>query len=492
MKVRTLAALCAAGMLFASASVWSLTEPGPGPAVAGEPQWREPVTREPASGGLDVASGGTLSLEGRLGHARLAAARDNESFVLFSLKASPAFDDRRREPLNLSIVLDRSGSMAGQRLANALAAARGTIARLSEGDTISVVLYAQAAEMLIPPTAVDASSRERALAELGRVSARGDTCISCGLEAAFQHLRGRAGGVRRILLLSDGEATTGVRDVEGFRRLAEEIGQSGVSVTTVGVDLEYNERVMAALAQASNGRHHFVETPGALPAIFEQEFSGLSATVARDARLEVEPAPGVELLEVVDRGFERRSGSVSVRLGDFSAGDERTVLVRVRVPSGAPGERPLVEARLRYDDLLLDGPGSWAGKLSVTLTDDPAELSPLDPLVEARLQRSETASVLKEANRLFAEGKADAARAQLDKSLTALRTKKSAAVRAAPRPRARELEADFERQEAALGGARDGFATPPAGIASSTGEEADRKGRAQVRQNQKSAVDLAF
>jgi Ca-activated chloride channel family protein len=248
---------------------------------------------------------------------------------------------------------------------------------------------------------------------------------------------------------------------------------------------------MAVLAQGSSGRHHFVENALALPAIFEREFSGLAETVARDATLNVAPAPGVEVLDVADRAFERRSGQVSIRLGDFSAGDEKTVLVRVRVAKGAAGERPIAEAWLRYDDLLLRAEGRAEGRLALALTERLEEVSPLDPLVEGRLQRSETASALTEANRLFATGRADAARDKLERGLDALRNKKSAALRAAPASRAKELSADFDRQEAALGGAREGFAAAPPGAAGPSFEE-ERKGKAQVRQNQKSAVDLAF
>ena len=480
-------------MMLASASVWSLTEPKVGPAGPGT-AWspKEPRGTSTSGGKVEFSSGNTLRLEGRLGHTRLAADRENESFMLFNLRAGATRDGRSREPLNLAIVIDRSGSMKGQKIANALAAAQGTVERLRDGDSLSIVVYDQIAETLVPSTTIDSFSRRRALSALSSVTARGDTCISCGLETAFQSVRGRSGSVSRILLLSDGEATAGVRDVEGFRRLGEDMGRAGVSLTTIGVDVDYNERVMAVLAQASSGRHHFVENSSGLSAIFEQEFSGLSETVARDARLNLELAPGVELVDVVDRTFERRAGEISVRVGDFTAGDEKTVLVRVRVPKGSAGERPIAEARLRYDDLVLGSEGSCEGRLSLALTDDPDQVSPLDPLVEGRLQRTETASALTEANRLFSEGKADAARDKLEKGLDVLRNKKSVALRAAPASRAKELSADFDRQEAALGGAAQGFATPPQAAASPNGDFDDRKGKAQVRQNQKSAVDLAF
>src|SRR5688572_27972858 len=132
MKVRTLGIFSAGCMLFASASVWSQTEPKAGPA-----EWRErtvlaPTERTGGTEGSDAefSSGNTLRLEGRLGHPRLAADRENESYLLLTVRAGSGLEGRVREPLNLSIVIDRSGSMKGQKMSNALAAASGTVERL--------------------------------------------------------------------------------------------------------------------------------------------------------------------------------------------------------------------------------------------------------------------------------------------------------------------------------------------------------------------------
>ena len=222
MKVSSVAILAAVSMIFTSFSVWSLTgKPRGEPAIA-------PVgSVQPLSGGKtpSFTRAGTLELEGRLGHAWLPAGAPTETFLLATVKAPADGVDREGRspgatPVNLSIVIDRSGSMKGKRLSNALDAARGMLRRVRDGDVVSIIAYDTRTETLVPPTTIDDSARQRIAAALGGIRASGDTCISCGIDAAMATLRSRSDMLQRILLLSDGEPTAGVRDIEGFRRIA--------------------------------------------------------------------------------------------------------------------------------------------------------------------------------------------------------------------------------------------------------------------------------
>jgi Ca-activated chloride channel family protein len=489
MQIRTLSALSALGMLLTSYSVWSLTErngaPEPAPFRAGA----EEQPQRPTLAGADAAAfvtQGTLRTEARLGHARLAADSPMETFVLVNVRA----DDKvvgRSASRHLAIVIDRSGSMAGKRLNNALAAAEAAVRKLSSGDRVSVIEYASSARLLVPVTELDAASRERVIAQIRGVTAGGDTCISCALDASLQTLGRFAGVVDRVLLVSDGEATAGIRDVDGMRRVAEGIRNAGASVTTIGVDVDYNERMLAAISEVTNGRHYFVESPEGLARIFDRELSGLERTVAREARLELEPAPGVEIVEVVDRGFVRRGSRVFVSLGSFSAGEERGVLARVRIASGTPGSRPVASARLDYADLASGKQASSEGQLVATLTGDGSR-SALDPMVEERVQRTGTVSALNEANGLFQAGDFEGAKKRLDGKLDEVRSRRSQAVAAAPAARRPSIEREFAKQEAALGNAASAFAEPPKG-----GSAAEvSRGKAASKRNQAAASDLAF
>src|SRR5262245_47847065 len=177
MKVRTVAALCALGMTFSSFTVWSLTDPDRAVRPDGGERWtdrRSPLP-PPKAGPAGFEMKGTLAVTGRLAHELLASERDSETFVLVNVRADERAAGQRAER-HLSIVIDRSGSMQGKRLDNAIAAARGAVERLNGDDLVSVVEYSTAANELIPTTRVD-TSRSRVLDAIGRLTAAGDTCI---------------------------------------------------------------------------------------------------------------------------------------------------------------------------------------------------------------------------------------------------------------------------------------------------------------------------
>lgn len=492
MKLATVALLSTLGMALTSAGVWALTPPAsaktstPALAVTAPRPADTPrgggllgdLLPTAGSSGATFTSGSTLMLEGRLGHPTLDATRDNETFLMLNVRAAAEELASTPAPVNLSIVIDRSRSMEGRRLDNAIAAARGMIRRLRDGDTVSVVAYNTETTVVVPATVLDARSRDDVLFALRGVEAQGHTCISCGIETGLS-VMGRRPGVSRMLLLSDGEANAGIRDVPGFQRLAEDARNRDVAISSIGVDVDYNERVMFAVAQSSNGRHYFVENEAGLPRIFDEELDSLVRTVASRAEVELDLAPGVQLLEVMDRSFTRDGNRIFVPFGAFAQGDNKTLLVRLRVPRGDTGDRQVAEVRMRYEDLTTARPGDCQGTLVARLTDDGRELSPLDPLVESRVARTETSAALRRANELFAEGDVAAARRTLDSSRSRIRDRKSAASTNADASQAPLVDQDFETQLSALEEAEQGFSA----AAAEPAPTASRKGKAQVRSN---------
>jgi Ca-activated chloride channel homolog len=493
MKLRSVGMLAAAGMLLSSISVWSFAPhgragswPKPAATVAG--------SDSPFSGAVFTA-GGTLKMEGRMGQARLGAADDNESYLLVSLEAGQAAASTP-DPLNLAIVIDRSGSMRGRKLENAVAAAQGMIQRLRDGDVVSVISYNTATQTLLPPTAIDSTSRARAVAAVSGLMAGGDTCISCGVEEGMAMLRQRDNMVDRILLLTDGKATSGVRGMSGFRALAGSVRDMGASISTIGVDVDFDAQVMTELAQDSNGHNYFVDDPSGLPAVFDQELKNLVHTVAKNAELSLDLAPGVELEQIEDRTFRREGRRVIVPMGDFASGERKTLLARVHIAKTAPGERPVADVHLGFDDLSNHDRGACSGTLAVLLTKDASDVSPLDPLVGARVDRSETADALREANRLFAEGRTEKAKSALTALANRVRANAHHAILAAPEAKKAEVAQNFQAQQAALDAASRGFATPPPppgfGSAAAAPRPAQtRAGKAAVRRNANSAFELS-
>jgi Ca-activated chloride channel family protein len=488
MKVRTVGALAALGMLLTSYSVWSLTEAPLASRVP--PEWNTPLgtsTSQAHTEGASFAESGTLSLDARLGHARLPRGNE-ETFVLVNVRAD-ANAVGRQSSRELVIAIDRSGSMSGKRLDNAIAAAQGAVDRLANGDRVSVVDYATTAHLLVESTVLGTETRASIHARLAALNAGGETCISCALETALELARDRDAGVTRVLLLSDGEATAGVRGLDGMRQLADRLRAAGSTVTTIGVDVDYNERMMTSIAQAANGHHYFVANPDGLAAIFDRELTGLERSVARDAKVELELEPGVELVEVLDHGFEREGSRVKVALGSFAAGEVRSVLARVRVRSDTAGRMPIASARLRYEDLSSGSAAESRAELALETTDDGTR-TPLDSEVGERVERSSAAATLNTANDLFTTGDAVAARRHVAAKLEEVRRERVRAVAAAPAPERATLDDRFEQQEAALGAAESAFAAPPPSVAASASSA--RQSKVVVKQNAERAVELTF
>jgi Ca-activated chloride channel family protein len=510
MKLRSVALWASLGMATSTAAALAIPAPtvpgggGSGPAGAG--------TDTPAAVARFTA-GQTLTMDGRLGHSAIGHAASPggsaETFLLASVSGadSPA---AAAAPMNLAIVIDRSGSMKGARIANAIEAAVGIVERMRDEDRVTVVAFDTTAQVIVAPSGAGGGQRGLIESAIRNIRLGADTCISCGLETAMAELSASpfAGDhVDRMILLSDGEANHGVKDVSGLRVMAGRMRDRGCAITTMGVDVDFDEKVMAAIASESNGRHYFVQNASALPAIFEQEFDSLLATVARDGELEVSLAPGVEVEQVFDRSSRREGDRLVVPFGTFSAKQEKTVLMKLRVPADKGGVEPVASLKLRYRDLALRTDASSAGDLTLLVTDDAHAQQDLDPFVAARVARSETAEALTTANALFEQGRG----AEAEKVLAVQRTTlHRAADRASAVAQARPVtpvaskgsgafKDDFDGQIAAVASAEQGFAPPPVNAAPAgsfapapPAADATRAGKAATRQNQAEATRLSF
>lgn len=512
MRIAAVATLAALSMSLTSAVVWSATEPDSGssrtqPKIAGNGKTDDKL--DDKSDDIEppklvdkstFVTGKTLMVEGRLGHAKLLADSRAETLLFVDVRSEldPTSLDARNsfEPLNLAIVIDHSGSMKGQRLLNALDAAAGMIRRLRDGDTVAVVSYAAEARMVLPVTTVSTATREQLIRTIiDSVGApTGNTCISCGVELGMQTFVGRRPGIDRMLLLSDGEANRGIVDEVGIRSLARQARNRGTTISSIGVDIDYNERLMSAIAREANGRHYFSETGSNLEQIFDQELESLVKTVAKDGKLEVELAPGVRVAEVFDRSYQQVDRRVIVPMGTFSPGEDKTLLLRLEVPPSPIGERPIANVTLTYDDVATREPGECFGELAMQMTSSPREVSQLDAIVLGRLTRSETARTLEQANVLFEQGRVAEAQAAVDNHLQQLESRRQTAGTLSKAkdffdPFGRDLDNEFAEQASVLDDAASGF---DAAAAAPEPAPASRPGRTQVRKNAEAADAFAL
>ncbi len=258
-------------------------------------------------------------------------------------------------PIALTLTIDTSGSMEGSKIVEARNAARELVSRMKEGDMVAIDTFSDHAREIVPPTVLDARTRQRVMSTISELSADGATNMFDALQLAISTAR-RAPSthpVRRVVMISDGRATTGTTHTESLAQVAELGTQFGVQVTSLGVGLDYDEDALNAIAVRSSGRLFHLADAKEMPSIIKNELALLQKTMATQATVELVPAPGVQLFAAQGvRSSWGQSGALSIPLGTMFAGQRREVLVRFRMQSDQVegNDRPIVSARLHFTD----------------------------------------------------------------------------------------------------------------------------------------------
>ncbi len=273
-----------------------------------------------------------------------------ETYVGVWLQAPNQVVTRARAPMAVSLVIDTSGSMAGEKIANARMAASSFIETLADGDIVSLIAFSSTVTELAPPTILSRATRPHLMAAIGSIWEGGGTNMYDGLVVGEQRVAQTplTHSIRRVVLISDGQANIGPSDPGSLARVAINGTESGAQVTAIGVGSDYDENTLAALAVSSSGRLYHLQQPAQMAMILEQELNLLASTVATGAVMEIVPAPGVQILGVDTPGAIIEQGAVRVPIGTVFAGQQREILLRAQVDTQTVGSRPLATARLRY------------------------------------------------------------------------------------------------------------------------------------------------
>jgi len=281
----------------------------------------------------------------------LPADRVQTVVVKVTLDAPAPDQSAQRPAVNLCVVLDRSGSMAGDKLAKAKEAAIEALRRLDREDIFSVVVYDHNVQTVVQ--AQKAHHVERIEAMIRSIRSGGNTALFGGVSQGAAQIRKNLGGdyVHRIILLSDGIANTGPSSPEDLGRLGAALLKENISVTTVGVGMDYNEDLMTRLSERSDGNTYFVESSQDLPRIFAAELGDVLNVVARKVKVVIECPGEVKPLRIIGRDGRIRGRRVELGLNQLYGNQEKYVLVELELPPGKEG-RTMEVARVNvtYED----------------------------------------------------------------------------------------------------------------------------------------------
>ena len=242
---------------------------------------------------------------------------------------------RARAPLDLALVVDTSGSMQGRKIENARAAARTLASSLPDGDVVSVSSFADAAKLVARPEALLPETRARFSSLISELHADGSTNMAAGLLLGHAQLSlaPPTHPVRRLVLISDGQANVGPSSPAALGAIAEQGLAVGAQVTSMGVGNDYDENTLNAIAVRTNGRLYHLPEDQEMASVLRRELELLSGTLASEAVIVVTPAAGVEILGGDDANLVRRGpeGTLQLPIGTLFRGQRREALVRVRV-----------------------------------------------------------------------------------------------------------------------------------------------------------------
>jgi Ca-activated chloride channel family protein len=290
---------------------------------------------------------------------RDAVLSSAENFVLYLLlEAKSQQGDGVRLPLNLGIALDRSGSMYDEkRLEYVTEAVKYLIDQFGPEDRAAVVAFADKAAVVATADELqqDKSRVKRAIDDIDLLEIGGGTQMALGMDAALAEVEKNYSPNRlnRLLLLTDGQTYEERKCLALARQQRERI-----SCSTLGVGIEFNEKLLMEIAEASSANYHFIDDPATIPGIFSRELEGLRNVALTNARIAVRLSAGVQVREAFRSSpqiypfkdaMPNAERELILPLGDLESGVANSALLVLVLPPRKPGRVRIAQASLCYD-----------------------------------------------------------------------------------------------------------------------------------------------
>ena len=289
-----------------------------------------------------------ITLTARLAHPVMKSGARPTNYLRIGLNGCAPQRTADRTPVNVAFVIDRSGSMTGERIAQARGAAVMAIKRLDDKDIASVVIFDDKVDVPVPAQKV--ADHNYFIDRILQVAARGNTAIYAGVNAGADEVRKHKDPQRlnRVVLLSDGLANVGPSRPDDFAELGRRLLAEGISVSTIGLGAQYNEDLMLQLARAADGNHAFASAPTDLVQIFNREFDDVLASCAQMVSIDVELAPGVRAVRALSRDGAIEGAHAKFQLNQVYAATEHYVLMEVAFDAGSAEEREVGVVHVSY------------------------------------------------------------------------------------------------------------------------------------------------
>ncbi|NQU25384.1 MAG: VWA domain-containing protein [Candidatus Nealsonbacteria bacterium] len=293
-----------------------------------------------------------VKLDVSMAQPTLLAEKKQTTFVKVGLTGFKMSSTADRTPVNVSLVLDKSGSMSGTKIAKAKEAAIWAVRRLDSNDIVSVVVYDSTVRVLVPATKL--TDKEAVCRKIREISSGGSTALFAGVSKGAAELRKfiDRNRVNRVILLSDGLANVGPQTPSALGELGSSLIKEGISVSTMGLGLGYNEDLMSQLAQRSDGNHIFIEKAEDLAKVFNFEFDHVLSVVAQEVSITINISPEIRPVRVLGREAEINGRQVIVKLNQLYSEQEKYVMLEVELPPSKAGKtRQIAQVDISYANM---------------------------------------------------------------------------------------------------------------------------------------------
>jgi len=279
----------------------------------------------------------------------LPAGSSLKTNILLRFRAEIAESPRRH--LNLSLVIDRSGSMAGAPLHHALKAAESVVDQLEPDDIFSVVVYDDEVDSVVAPQAV--TNKAALKNSIRKVRAGGITNLSGGWLKGCEYVKTRLDlqKINRVLLLTDGHANMGIQDPKILTATSGQKAEEGIITTTLGFAQGFNEDLLIGMARAATGNFYFIQSIDEATEVFSIELDSLRAVVGQNLKVTLELADGVSLVDTLSlaKVSQNDASQAVLTLGELYEGEDKLLGLSLVISSAQIGELPVMKLHYSAD-----------------------------------------------------------------------------------------------------------------------------------------------
>jgi Ca-activated chloride channel family protein len=375
--------------------------------------------------GLVTQKDSNIQFEWKLGNPYVYRNGNGEAFLDLRVTGKQ-INQSDRKRMNLVLVIDRSGSMASEnKLEQVKNSAVELLNNLDPADRLAIITYDDSIQTLLSSTTVEDKARVRDL--IYSLSPGGSTNLCGGMQAGFEEAKRhfKNDSVNRIILLSDGLANVGIVDPGAIASVAQNIREHKISVSTMGVGIEYNENLMANIADHSGGNYYYISNETSMASVFQKELNLMQSLIGTNAKATFELARGVQVTDISGYKWSQSGRKLTVQVPDVYSGETKRIMVELKVPTTAGDSIVLGSGQFVCTDISQKKPYLFTAdfKPSVKVISDIHMVQKNDDKEIMQRKESVVASRnMEKAYELYEQGRADEAQLVAEETVNRLQS----------------------------------------------------------------------